>query len=206
MDCLRIPRWCSCLFSRLHLIICSLLLSSLQVINDEDGGILKKYGHSTVHDANQFRNSTGLPTLATSHSTTSSRVSNSLNGLPTASMNGYNTNPASRSASGILQRKSSEGAPERSLQSVLQASQQQVNAIETMLKGVAVDDLGSYYSNPQTTGNRSSQLKTSLTHCVCSQDVCYPHYTLRGFPLVSSSIKFSFLVVMAVHSFNEFFT
>jgi CLIP-associating protein 1/2 len=133
--------------------------SSLQVINDEDGGILKKYGHSTVHDTHQFRNSTGLPTLATSHSTSSSGVSNSLNGLPTASVNGYNTNPASRSASSILQRKSSEGAPERSLQSVLQASQQQVNAIETMLKGVAVDDLGSYYSNPQTTGNCSSNCK-----------------------------------------------
>ena len=131
------------------------LFSFLQVINDEDGGILKKYGHSTVHDT---RTSTGLSTLATSHITTSSSgLSNSLNGHPTASINGYNTNPASRSASGILQRKSSEGAPERSLQSVLQASQQQVNAIETMLKGVAVDDLGSYYSNPQTTGNCSCQ-------------------------------------------------
>ncbi|KAG0621726.1 hypothetical protein M758_3G044000 [Ceratodon purpureus] len=119
-----------------------------RVINDEDGGILKKYGHSTVHDTHQFRNSTGLPTLATSHSTASSGLSN---GLPTASGNGYNTNPASRSASSLLQRKSSEGAPERSLQSVLQASQQQVNAIETMLKGVAVDDLGSYYPNSQTT-------------------------------------------------------
>lgn len=132
---------------------------SLQVINDEDGGILKKYGHSTVHDTHQFRNSTGLPTLATSHSTTSSGLSYSSNGLQTASMNGYNTNPVSRLSSTVLQRKSSEGAHERSLQSVLQASQQQVNAIESMLKGVSVDDQGAYYSTSQATGNRSSQLK-----------------------------------------------
>jgi len=130
--------------------------SYLQVINDEDGGILKKYGHSTVHDTHQFRNPTGIPTPAITHSTTSSGLSNSSNGLQTASMNGYNTNPVSRPSSNILHRRSSEGAPERSLQSVLQASQQQVNAIESMLKGVSVDDQGSYYSNSQATGNRSS--------------------------------------------------
>lgn len=140
-------------------ISCCNAFPSLQVINDEDGGILKKYGHSTVHDSNQFRNSSGIPTLATSHSTASSGLSNSSNGLQAPSMNGYNNNPASRPSSSILQRKPSEGAPERSLQSVLQASQQQVNAIESMLKGVSVDDQGSYYSTPQATGNRSSQLK-----------------------------------------------
>lgn len=136
--------------------------SSSQVINDEDGGILKKYGHSTVHDTHQFRSSTGIPTLATSHSTTSSGLSNSSNGLQTASMNGYNTTSVLRPSSSILQKKSSEGAPERSLQSVLQASQQQVNAIESMLKGVSVDDQGIYYSNPQAAGNCSSQRKICL--------------------------------------------
>lgn len=137
----------------------------LQVINDEDGGILKKYGHSTVHDTHQFRNSpgipfrnsTGIPALAITHNTISSGLSNSSNGLQTASMNGYSTNPVSRPSSSILQRKTSEGPPERSLQSVLQASQQQVNAIESMLKGVSVDDQGSYYSNSQASGKYSSQ-------------------------------------------------
>lgn len=121
-----------------------------KVINDEDGGILKKYGHSTVHDTHQLRQTTSLPILASGHSTSPPGVSNSSNGHQTASSNGYNSNYASKSVSSMSQRKPSEAAPERSLQSVLQASQQQVNAIETMLKGVGINDVGSYYPNPQT--------------------------------------------------------
>lgn len=115
----------------------------IQVINDEDGGILKKYGHAAIFDASsthQFRHSTGLPILAAGHSPIPSGLPHSSNGNHTSSISGHNTNPVSRSASNILQRKSTEGAPERSLESVLQASQQQVNAIETILKGVAVED------------------------------------------------------------------
>ncbi|XP_024364725.1 CLIP-associated protein isoform X2 [Physcomitrium patens] len=121
-----------------------------RVINDEDGGILKKYGHSTSHNTHQLRQSTSLPILGAGHSTSPSGQSNSSDGPHTPSMNGYNTNHTLRPASSMSQRKSSESAPERSLQSVLQASQQQVNAIETMLKGVGIDDLRPYYSNSQT--------------------------------------------------------
>lgn len=136
---------------------------SLQVINDEDGGILKKYGHSTVHDSHQFRNSTGVPTLAASHSSLPSGLSNSSNGTQTATMNGYN-NPLRPTST--LQRKTSEGAPERSLQSVLQASQQQVNAIESMLKGVSVDDQGSYHSHATGKAIISKRICTILVLAV----------------------------------------
>jgi len=143
-------------------ILESVVYLFIQVINDEDGGILK-YGHSAAHDACctlQFGHSTGLPILSAGHSTIPSGLLNSSNGTHIASVNGINTNLVSKSASSVFQRKSTEVAPERNLEKVLQASQQQVNAIETILKGVAVEDRESDYS--QTAGICSSHPISSL--------------------------------------------
>lgn len=131
----------------------SILYLCMQVINDEDGGILKKYDHFAAQDAgftHLICHSTSLPIFSADHSTIPSGLPNSSNGTHTTSMNGYNTTLVSKSASSTLQRKSTKGVPERSLESVLQANQQQVNAIETILKGVAVEDRESDYS--QTVG------------------------------------------------------
>eukprot|EP01018_Ginkgo_biloba_P013533 Gb_32968 [translate_table: standard] len=118
-----------------------------RLINEEEGGIHKRYASPSIRDRGpqQLRN----PNPANTNSQ-----------LPaTAAVPGYGTSAIvamDRSASlssglslpstGNLllsQRKPPEQVPERSLESVLQASKQQVSAIESMLRGLDASDRGS---------------------------------------------------------------
>jgi CLIP-associating protein 1/2 len=81
-----------------------------------------------------------------------------LSGHPASMTNGHNNTLVSGSVPNLLQKRSSENASERSLESVLQASQQQVTAIETMLKGAVLEDKGSFFPVTQTGGNMTGDL------------------------------------------------
>lgn len=81
-----------------------------------------------------------------------------LSGHPASITNGHNHTLVSGPGPNLFQKRSSESASERSLESVLQASQQQVTAIETMLKGAALEDKGSVFPVTQTGGNMPGDL------------------------------------------------
>lgn len=118
-----------------------------RLINEEEGGIHKRYASPSIRDRaalplrNPVSTNTNIQSLATSTVPgygTSAIVamdrSASLSSGPSLPMHG---------SSLASQRKHSEHVPERSLESVLQASKQQVSAIESMLRGLDSSDKGS---------------------------------------------------------------
>lgn len=98
-----------------------------RLINEEEGGLHKRYASPSLRDrsANQSRHSSAVSTSLQSASAGSQLAS--FGPTPIVAMDRTGSLP-------ITQRQPSE----RSLESVLQASQQQVNAIESMLKGMDI--------------------------------------------------------------------
>lgn len=124
------------------------LLQLKQLLNEEDGGFPRRYVSPLVRDRGshaqqqQLRQSANVPVVSVSHpavtqplpaiyfSSTTASAGRTISALETHAMNN------------LRQRKSVELGVERSLDSVLQASQEQVNAIENMLKGVELGEKG----------------------------------------------------------------
>jgi CLIP-associating protein 1/2 len=120
-----------------------------RLINEEDRGFHKSFSSLAVHDRGSYqqqplRQSTGtlvatqpmtgggstLPFYENSTKTTNNSSMNLVAGVGAANL------------SSLSVSKSIDVAPDRTLESVLQASQQQVNAIETMLRGFDTSDKG----------------------------------------------------------------
>lgn len=110
-------------------------LICLQIINDEDGGIHKRYASPSLRER-------GVQlSRAPSHATTQ------LPGYGTSAivaMDKSATIPSEPSLSSttllLSQSKTFGKSSERSLESVLNASKQKVSAIESLLKGVSISD------------------------------------------------------------------
>lgn len=133
--------------------------------------------------SHQFRHSTApVP----GHPSKFSGSSIPLSGHPVSMTNGHTNTLVSGSGPNLLQKRSSESASERSLESVLQASQQQVTAIETMLKGAVLEDKGSFFPVTQTGGNMPGDLLHLLFRNSVTNISCFS---------VTDSINFWFAVI-----------
>ncbi|KAJ7565995.1 hypothetical protein O6H91_02G084300 [Diphasiastrum complanatum] len=119
-----------------------------RLILEEDGGFHKRYASPSVRDkgAQQARN-------ATSHSINVVPQSTAPSGTPISfstpastdvdrNSNHVGLGPARIRNSSLDQKNLNEHAPERTLESILQSSQQQVNAIESMLRGLDLAEHG----------------------------------------------------------------
>lgn len=126
-----------------------------QLINEEDGGFHKRYASPAVRERGSYQHQQlRQPTAMPATQPTIVRGS----AMSSYGPNDRNLNMISGAGSGLLQRKSAEAAPERSIESVLQASQQHVNAIETMLRGVDIEDKGVFAAAAQTGGRDPGDL------------------------------------------------
>lgn len=108
-----------------------------QIINEEDGGIHRRYASPSLRERGTQPPKGALQSSAQS----------SLPGFGTSSIvamdrtTGLNSGASLFSGSQLLSQAKTVGkSSERSLESVLQASKQQVTAIESMLKGLDISD------------------------------------------------------------------
>ncbi|KAH7302208.1 hypothetical protein KP509_23G060800 [Ceratopteris richardii] len=110
-----------------------------RLINEEEGGLHKRYASPSFRDrsAHQMKHSS---TVAGTQSASAGSQLVSFGATPIVAMD--------RTGNLVTNSKASS---ERSLESVLQASQQQVNAIETMLKGMEILEKGDL-SSTRTNG------------------------------------------------------
>ncbi|CAM6027395.1 unnamed protein product [Sphagnum balticum] len=134
-----------------------------RLINEEDRGFHKSFSSLAAHDRGSYqqqplRQSTGTLVAAqpmTGGGSTLPFYENLAKTTNNSSMNLVAGVGAANSSS-LSVSKSIDVAPDRTLESVLQASQQQVNAIETMLRGFDTSDkVGGSYRKihaPATTG------------------------------------------------------
>ena len=132
----------------------------MQLINEEEGGIHKRYASPLLRDrtTQQQKHSSAVAGVTQSASAGSQLVTVG----PTPIV------PMERTSSILPAQR----APaDRSLESVLQASQQQVNAIETMLKGMDVsekNDLSSGRTNGKDQGDKLHRyfFITNIYECI----------------------------------------
>ncbi|KAH9287653.1 hypothetical protein KI387_031770, partial [Taxus chinensis] len=118
-----------------------------RLINEEEGGIHKRYSSPSIRDraVQPLRNPVQANTNA-QPSTTSVVPGYGTSAIVAMDRSASLSSGPSLPIHGNLlmsQRKNSGQAPERSLESVLQASKQQVSAIESMLRGLDSSDKGS---------------------------------------------------------------
>jgi CLIP-associating protein 1/2 len=129
----------------------------MQLINDEDGGMHKRYASPALRDRGG-----PMPHSRTSHTSSGSNV---IPGYGTStivamdkSASAISSEP-SLSSSSLLSQSKLNKTTERSLESVLSSSKQKVSAIESLLKGASDRnfsvvrssslDLGIFFQNHQ---------------------------------------------------------
>lgn len=118
-----------------------------RLINEEEGGIHKRYASPSIRDrGTQPSRNPALVNPNTQSSATSAHPGYGTSAIVAMDRSATLSSVPSLPLTGNLlmsQRKPSEQAPERSLESVLQASKQQVSAIESMLRGLDSLEKGS---------------------------------------------------------------
>ncbi|KAL3687778.1 hypothetical protein R1sor_014087 [Riccia sorocarpa] len=146
--CFRV--FCKCWPERSRRLFVSFDPSVQRLLNEEEGGFQKRYASPSVRDRgshghqNPLRHSSTVPIAPIVHQSITPSGSG---GYSNSSVTSADRNGNAFAGLGALhltnsyQRKSAELATERTLE-VLQASQEQVNAIESMLRGVDMNEKG----------------------------------------------------------------
>lgn len=121
------------------------MCSFFQLINEEDGSIHKRHASPSIRERG----------LQLSHSS-SQAISTGIPGYGTSAIvamdKGATSSVGTSLSSAILlsQSKTLRKNPERTLESVLDASKQKVSAIESLLKGVSISEKQSFTSTRST--------------------------------------------------------
>ncbi|KAL2629963.1 hypothetical protein R1flu_014649 [Riccia fluitans] len=146
--CFRV--FCKCWPERSRRLFVSFDPSVQRLLNEEEGGFQKRYASPSVRDRgsyghqNPLRQSSTVPIPAIVHHTTNSSGSGQYSN---SSAMAADRNASVFAGLGALhlsssyQRKSADLGADRTLE-VLQASQEQVNAIESMLRGADMNEKG----------------------------------------------------------------
>ncbi|KAG6556657.1 hypothetical protein Mapa_001598 [Marchantia paleacea] len=149
--------FCKCWPERSRRLFVSFDPSVQRLLNEEEGGFQKRYASPSVRDRgshghqSHLRQSTTVPITGSVHQAVSQTPSGS---GPYSNSSAVNADRSTNALSGLgalhlnsaYQRKAAELGTERT-QEVLQASQERVNAIESMLREVDMTDKGASRSS-----------------------------------------------------------
>ncbi|EFJ10591.1 hypothetical protein SELMODRAFT_127796 [Selaginella moellendorffii] len=148
-----------------------------KLLNEEDGSVPKRYTSPTRERGHHLRNSASV-TVNTVVPPPTTQLDRSVN--------------SSMSGNFLNHRRSAEQLAERNLENVLQASQQQVNAIETMLKGMDVPDKAVVSTTARLIGKDPGSFLFLTANIVSNRAPSLPSNFRGGLSCPSEALQQSF--------------